>query len=362
MKTLIVLFFLLVLMFSLSNVFASDYFCFSRLKNNETVPTTISSIGSNLICLNGKCTCHLSSGEGYCLVCLNSTGWQAAYNECHSDFCAVDPNANLSLSLNVNFPFDSYAITKNRFVISVNTSKLSKIDITNDLKHETDNLCMHCNSISKNFVFSEGLNKITIRATSLGETKEKTFDFLIDTKKPTIKNTFPIQGVYSNGSFGVSYDEDNIYKIELFYGLKDQIKSTVLKNCPGGKGKECKTLLDLSSYNGKKIDYFFTITDSSNKSVSSSKRSIFVDNKKPVIKSITYLADRNFIKVILNLSEDNFKSAMYFETNSSKGKLFCSSLRNGVCYRSFDSRYDFSGKLVITDKAGNTAEGAIKIV
>lgn len=58
----------------------------------------------------------------------------------------------------------------------------------------------------------------------------------------------------------IKYTEDNLQNITLFWN-----PNKTLENCSAGKAQECSTAADLSSYDGKWIDYWFEVSDVINK-------------------------------------------------------------------------------------------------
>jgi len=346
------IFFLFFVLLNIGLILAiDDYFCFTKLENNQSVPSIVNSIGDNLICADGKCTCSLNSGDGYCLVCTNSSGWHASYNECNSDYCDPSENVTGPLDLLVKFPFDNgETTTKQRFYVLINTTRKSKIDLINNLNDVKKNLCMHCNYFNKVVFFNEGLNNITIKSAVAGEVEQETLSFFVDTKKPRITKVYPLQNKFATGDFKIVYEENNIKTVKLYYGEKNNIQSMKL-DCENGK-QECFVKLNLDSYNGKSIYYWFNIIDIAANNVNSSKVKIFVDNKAPVINSIKSSLNRGFYEITLNISDDNFQRAVYFE--GEKEKLFCSSLKKGICSKSL--RLNDSLRIKVYDLAGNSAE------
>lgn len=342
-------FFVFVLL-SIGFVYAyDDYFCFKKLDNNEQIPSIVNSISGKLVCANGFCTCKLDSGEGYCLVCTNSSGWFSSYTSCNSDFCDETEDLNKILEMKAGMGFnDGSILTKNRLMISVNLTRKAKIDLIED--NEVKNLCMHCDVFQKIFFYSEGRHDLTIRARVSGQLREEKISFFVDTKKPRIMKVMPVSSSYSSGLFKVSYEEDNLNRVVLNYGLRGYYNSVELNNCGNGKS-ECEIEIDLSDYYDKKIDYWFSIYDIANNNANSSKYSIFVDNRKPVINDIKYSFDGYAYNVILNVSEDNFKKAMY--CYDGKCNLFCSSLRNNVCNKKINKDIN-QIELIITDRAENS--------
>lgn len=349
--------FLAIVLILVFNVYAlDDYFCFIKLKNNEVVPSITNSISSKLICENGKCTCKLDSGDGYCLICTNSSGWLASYNECNSDFCDPNETINGPLDLSVVFPFaNGESFTKNRFYIEINTTRKSKIDLIDNEKQEGKNICMHCNYFRKMLFFNEGFNNISIRSSIAGEVLVYNINFFIDTKKPRIIKTFPIQNKFADGNFTLNYEENNLKNVRLYYGDDAEIKMIELNGCENGKSS-CSINVDLKEFNGKKIAYWFSIVDIGNNIVNSSKIRIFVDNKKPVINSLNYeLKGKDYV-VYLNVNEDNFEKAVYINDDG-KENLFCSSLKNDICFRKLKQVNGIN--IIVRDRAGNSEQKKI---
>jgi hypothetical protein len=256
----------------------------------------------------------------------------------------------------VKFPFiNNGTITKQRFYVEINTTRKSKIDIIDMVSNEGKNLCMHCNYFRKMMFFKDGWNDIIIKSAVAGEVQSERISFFIDTKKPRIIKTWPLQSEFANGEFKVSYEENNLEKVELSYGEKDNINVIEL-SCESGK-KECALYLDLNSYEGKAIYFWFTITDIANNHVNSSKTKVYVDNQKPIINSVNYSFENGMYNIILNISEDNFYRVIYLD--SEKERLFCSSLREGICSRKLRASDGLIIKVI--DRAGNFEEKEIAL-
>jgi len=266
MKYLILIpaFVFFTVLFSLGVYAHEDYYCFAKIGNLETIKSHIDSVSKNLICENGKCTCYLSSGEGYCQVCTDSSGYLASYDYCGSNFCEDDPNSSLDLTLSAILPFSGNFYTKQKFFINIKTNRLAKIDLTdNGVKK---NICMHCSSYNKITSFSEGSHDVLIGAFVAGQLQEKTFSFFIDTKKPKIRRVLPkydSKVVNSeNVLFSVFYDEENLNNIELYYGFKNDMRKAELNGCENGANKQCSIEIDLSEFSPRdKIYYRFNVTD-----------------------------------------------------------------------------------------------------
>jgi len=337
------LFFVFIIILLTCSVSASDYFCLKKLSDKQSIPSSINSIGNNLICLGGKCTCHIRGG--YCLVCTNSSGWYALFNKCTSNICSIDPNENMSLSMNIKTPEIDFSNRKLSLII--NTTKLAKIDFINN--GISKNLCMHCSYFNKIIFLNEGKNNIKIVSKIGDEEKSETFNFFIDTKKPRIEKVSPKQNSYNLGNFSVSYNENNLKNIILYYGDSKTLKSYVFKNCKNGRST-CSQKIDLSEFSVGKITFWFSITDISNNNINSSKSSFYYDSKKPVIESFNYIKNSRTSILNLKVDEDNFKKALYCVNNHCS--TFCNSLHYGSCTRRFNSLLG-NVEIRVYDLAGN---------
>jgi len=140
--------------------------------------------------------------------------------------------------------------------------------------------------------------------------------------------------------------------VELFYGEMGSVSSIALNNCKNGK-ENCSVSLNLDSLYGKNVIYWFVVRDIADNIVNSSRVKVFVDDRKPVINSIDYEFNGKEYDIDLNVSEDNFQKAVYFDS-SGKEKLFCSSLKKGICSRKLKLSENIVFRIV--DRAGNFEE------
>jgi len=126
-------------------------------------------------------------------------------------------------------------------------------------------VCTDCSSYFKTNTFSDGNKQLALRAVDYNGNIfcQKTVDFSVDTVQPSISRISPAANSYvmSPSEFSITYSEKNLKSISLFYGLPGQYKELVMGNCEAGLGKTCKVNVDLSSYIGQTISYYFVVSD-----------------------------------------------------------------------------------------------------
>lgn len=164
-----------------------------------------------------------------------------------------------------------------------NLSEVQRLELMNynDRRPKWTTLCNNCDNYVRPRNLLEGDNHLVIRATdNYGQVREKNFFVFVDSKKPIIDTVLPMKNKVTNGDlFYIKYSEDNLKKIELFVNNES---ADVLENCSSGKHEECVTSLDLSSYHGQEIEYWFEVSDSINK-VQSKKMKVKVDVISPIL-------------------------------------------------------------------------------
>ena len=272
---------------------------------------------------------------------------------------------NISFDLNVNSP-DSEIYGTSKVIFNITTTKKVKLIEYTELNSRNiwTRLCSNCNnygnSTIRTKVFREGMHNLTIRATnSEGFAREKNISFFIDSKAPKIYLSSPKSGRFTDGSdFYVKFIEDNLKDVTLTinktlsYGITDCSKT--------GKYTECYADIDLSMFEGKEIEYFFSVSDSI-RSVNSKPVKIKVDSLKPTLNIISPENNGNYSKKILfevQVNESNFKSLKYaYESNGAERIVsLCTRLLNNTCKitKSFIPG-NYSITIIAEDKSGHMA-------
>ena len=215
--------------------------------------------------------------------------------------------------------------------------------------------------------FRDGFNEVTIRATDRnGNFVDIIRGFRVDSRAPRIARTKPRRG-FVNGEFTVQFTEANPSILELNYGTISDTRNKVLdieNDCVLYRRRySCSTEVNLEDFDGKKIRYWFELTDISGASDESRLVEIDVDTTDPVLDNPGSFWEQGedrlnrYIFFNLEIDEDNFKEVNYIDLNSlrPRERRICSRLREGVCerrtaFRSGDHVLDVN----ILDKAGNS--------
>ena len=123
-------------------------------------------------------------------------------------------------------------------------------------------ICSKCMTYSKKRGYREGLNNLTFRAVDyFGNEMFVQRTFSLDTKKPRIHRTAPRRG-FASGDFYVQYSEDNIKEATLYYGNTETgFRNKSSTNCSSGKKQWCSVEVNLTDYNGQRIEYYFILED-----------------------------------------------------------------------------------------------------
>ncbi len=191
-------------------------------------------------------------------------------------------------NLTIYSPIDNSTYSDRGIVFNLTTleevDSISYID-WNDNKPKESILCKDCDeygNLRKRLkTFNDGEHSLSFMANKDAETTEINISFFIDSKKPHITKTEPKKNDIVNGSeFYIKYSENNIKNIILFYANE----SKQLENCSSGLNQECRISVNLSDYDGQKIEYYFTIEDIAGNKDESRKTEVLVDTSPPKLK------------------------------------------------------------------------------
>jgi len=236
-------------------------------------------------------------------------------------------------------------------------------EIQKDIKYSNNGgsfltLCSECAGYNRLKYFVEGNNNLVVRFTNKQNIAEDfNVKFFVDTIEPIITKATPASG-YANGTFVVYYSENNIKKIILNYreagvGSFIQIEKS---NCLNGSSKNCMFYADLSAFNNKQIEYFFSIEDIAGSIDTSSTYKLNVDYSGPILTVRTpfkAVYNTSYIRFDLSVNENVELSYIdYSKTYLSKITL-CS---NCKVYNQTKSFTNGIHNITITakDPAGNT--------
>ncbi len=301
-----------------------------------------------------------------CQICVDSKQGYAP-NKCSKvGICegGSGPGNEPNLTLSAIFPFaDNGVFTKQTFFLEIYTNKIANIDLIDNVAGTQRNLCPNCAEYRKSANFKQGFNDITIRAVKGGEVLEKRIRFFIDNQKPRITKTLPAQKKFSSGDFIIYYDEDNIKSITLSYGSSDAPITKALTGCESGKKKNCTATVDLSSFDGQEISYWFTILDVADNLVASKPIKVLVDKTAPNVLSFNYTVDskRKSVNFMISLTDANMDKILYYDNGATRAVNLCTTLSKDknnpsilICNKKANFRTGHHVlDMEIKDKAGN---------
>jgi len=256
--------------------------------------------------------------------------------------------------LTIHFPLN-ITYDNRKILVNVTSNQKVKYMFASLNGERFSKICSDCDSDAYTDYAREGSNELVIKATNYDDTSTNTsVVFSVDTKKPSINKVEPKNKEYSKGlmNFTIKYTEDNLKDISIFYGAS-AFKEFIIPDCPSGRNKECSAEIDLSSYDGKQVQYYVVVRDQVH-ARSSSNRTIFVDNTKPVIQPTSpenKIYDVRSVRLNVSVSE---KVKLEKSTDGSRFTTLCSNCD------SYDRTVSFNEGLHTltiraTDKAGNEA-------
>jgi len=278
---------------------------------------------------------------------------------CDSGMCLAEPEPSQGLTI---FSPTQDAIYDNRIVLLDvlygGDAKLLKYD-DNDVGFRR--LCKGCNAYSRTKAFSEGVHELMIGVLDVnGDEVRKTVNFLVDVRNPDIRNTFPVRG-FTSGLFMVKFREMHPVDLFLNYGAGFDMRNSEvdLASCEEhGRKTRCHIDVDLSDFDGEKIMYWFELTDILGRVDESRIKMLDVDATPPVINSFSYEIIGRSLRVMIDITEDNFDVVQYrdHEDRVPRYRTLCSRLEEGICdKKKFFTRGEHLIDIRVLDKARNEA-------
>jgi len=232
--------------------------------------------------------------------------------------------------INVNSPLQDGNYDERRVLVDIDVSEMVDELQYSDDGEKYSRLCRDCDSVSKLIPFRDGATSLIIKAIKENEQAEKTVEFNVDTQLPRIIETEPSD--IAGGEFKVRYNENDLRNVEWYYDGN----MVELNNCESGRNKECSVNVDLSSYDGQEIEYYFKIYDAINSDQSDTKQ-VFVEASAAVInivspmENVEYSNNRLPVMIALNkevesleysLNGDNFRNLCTRCSEYNRDKIF----------------------------------------
>ncbi|MBS3080828.1 hypothetical protein J4221_05125 [Candidatus Pacearchaeota archaeon] len=194
----------------------------------------------------------------------------------------------------------------------------------------------------------------------------RTTNFLIDSKDPRIKRTFPDKK-FADGLFEIEFDEDNPSSLLLHYGTPDDMRTSEINlgECTLDKFTFCSKIVDLDDFESREISYWFELIDIVGNTALSRAKMLKVDTTAPVLNNDNFwtLDDKGYVQFMFDVTEENFGEISYTDQSESRPRerRLCSRLVNGLC--NVKKRFIKGHHVVdikIMDEAGNAISERIE--
>ncbi len=263
-------------------------------------------------------------------------------------------------------PIDYYLYSVTRIALQVqvddySTKYIDMLDIVNgNIPDKPKRICSgECKSVSRNSVFSDGFHILAIKAGDKGGNEAFKFVvFNIDSKKPKIISSSPKTKDRTNSTFTVKYTEADAREVILNYrelGKGEDFMQIISTGCPSGDSVLCSFTADMSDFERKRVEYFFTVKDSISTTKQDKKYAVDIDVTPPMITLDLMKVEDN--KLYLNIKLSEKANILYLiDPNDPEAKpiLLC---RNCMEYNKreiFRERKAYDLEIVATDAAGNS--------
>jgi hypothetical protein len=299
----------------------------------------------------------LADGEHYLTVTVSDNLGNTAQKNWSFIVDTVPPVINLISPENRNY-------TERKISIEVNITN-EKVKRIRSFGNSVSVLCTNCNYIKKIFSFSDGARILTVEAEDYAGNKAyKTANFFVDNTTPVIIKTLPETGDIMNGrkniSFYVKYTEDYLTGIILHWKESGASGYNEVTNdtCRSGRNRECSININLSSYDGKNINYYFEVQDRTH-SVKSSVKTITIDNANPGVmitspENMTYSDSE--INLIVSVNET--VEILEYSLDGGRFMRLCSDCSN----YNREKTFGYGAHMLIvraTDYAGNAGNSSV---
>lgn len=183
-------------------------------------------------------------------------------------------------------------------------------------------LCRNCDEYDRSKSFVEGDNNLIVRTELDGSYEYYFVNFTIDSRSPRISKTEPSRG-YSNGKFTIKYTEDNPVLTTIHYkGISELNYHNESKDdCLPGRNQVCQFNINVTPYDGNKVEYFFTLTDLGGSMDDSRPYIVDVDETPPVIGIRTSFKEvYGDKKVLFDINVTEEVDLTYLDHSDSRGR------------------------------------------
>ncbi|MDO8467361.1 MAG: hypothetical protein Q7S56_00220 [Nanoarchaeota archaeon] len=261
-------------------------------------------------------------------------------------------------AITIHSPIKNQIYSNKRVLLNVALNEIAKIEYSTNggtWKEICRNGCMNGQADLR---LEDGSNLVEVRAIDKSQNINQTgVNFFIDSKKPRILKTMPKKG-YANGSFSVEFREENPVDLKLIVnGVEHPVN---LNNCiEERKGTLCETNVDLFSYDGQEIPYYFVLEDMAGNVVQSKETFIKIDVTDPIVNVLNYTMDKTRVSFMFNITENNFDEISFIDDNDRNPRetRLCSRLKDGICETKRSFREGLHHLTIyVKDDAGNSIE------
>lgn len=247
------------------------------------------------------------------------------------------------------------------------TNLADKITYSVDGK-EAITLCNNCDEYGysryRRINLNDGTHEVLFEAEFDSDKINQSVSFVVDKREPRIRRIYPRREIFSNGTFGVDLQETNPKELWLNYGNEItgfRAKQLDLESdceVTSPDSKTCSVDVNMEDYDLQDIEFWFNLSDVTDKIAESAKRAMKVDVSNPVLNSINTTVNRGRVYFSLNITEPNTESVEYYDYNSTSPNWIrlCRGLTpEGLCEkrRNFMEGQHLIG-IRITDMAGNS--------
>ncbi|MFH1211557.1 MAG: hypothetical protein V1659_01360 [Candidatus Woesearchaeota archaeon] len=206
-------------------------------------------------------------------------------------------------------------------------------------------------------------NEISVEGTDqLGNKYYHTIRVIVDATAPKIKDENPGRNdEYATSSFWIKYDEYFPSSVSISFreaGTSGAFNEVSRTDCPAGINKECTLNAILTSYEGKTIEYFYSIRDIAGTVKSSSQHYTGKVDTTPSVMNVFapvdyYISPSKYIGINIGLNEE--AKLEYYADTDPRWRNLCN---NCDGYDGTKSFKEGANTIIFraTDGAGNTAQ------